>query len=253
MSTRQVPGRGAAARADGASRAEQKARTRAAIIQATLRLSRDRGFSAISLRDVAREVGIVPTAFYRHFASVEDLGVALAEEGMRTARGVLREIRRQAPRDPDQAAALLAAQIAQNPELLRFVATERFTAPAEVRRIIAVETRMLEADLALDLAARSGPATPRAAAPSPTSSDPTTPSPTTPSPTTPDQSAPDTATPSPAAPGPTPGAVPAAARLLLASALSAVVALTSAEPDEDAAAGAMADEFSLLCATLRFR
>ncbi|GLZ42791.1 hypothetical protein Acsp05_64150 [Actinokineospora sp. NBRC 105648] len=40
-----------------------------------------------------REVGIVPTAFYRHFGSTDELGAALAEESMRTLRTMLRDDR----------------------------------------------------------------------------------------------------------------------------------------------------------------
>ena len=54
------------------SRQEQKERTREAILNAALDLSRDHGFAQISLRQVAREAGIVPTAFYRHFRSKVD-------------------------------------------------------------------------------------------------------------------------------------------------------------------------------------
>ncbi|WP_351079748.1 TetR family transcriptional regulator, partial [Shewanella sp. CAL98-MNA-CIBAN-0140] len=37
-------------------------------------------FSSISLRQVTREVGVVPTAFYRHFDDMESLGQALVVE-----------------------------------------------------------------------------------------------------------------------------------------------------------------------------
>ena len=37
-----------------------------------------RGFSGLVVRELAREAGIVPTAFYRHFDSVEELATELA-------------------------------------------------------------------------------------------------------------------------------------------------------------------------------
>ena len=61
------------------TRGERKERTRRAILDAALELSEEQTFAALSLRQVAREVGIVPTAFYRHFASLDDLGLALVE------------------------------------------------------------------------------------------------------------------------------------------------------------------------------
>jgi AcrR family transcriptional regulator len=39
-------------------------------VAASLRLLEDRSFSALSLREVTREAGIVPAAFYRHFDSI---------------------------------------------------------------------------------------------------------------------------------------------------------------------------------------
>ena len=80
------PSRGA-----GETRAERKERTRRAILDAGLTLSADSNLSAISLRQVAKQVGVVPTAFYRHFAGIEQLGVALVGESFASLRQVLRE------------------------------------------------------------------------------------------------------------------------------------------------------------------
>lgn len=63
------------------SRVERKERTRQALLEGTLALAADRGFAALSLREIARSAGIVPTAFYRHFASLDELGTALVDEG----------------------------------------------------------------------------------------------------------------------------------------------------------------------------
>lgn len=37
-----------------------------------------RGFAGLAVRELAREAGIVPTAFYRHFESVDELATELA-------------------------------------------------------------------------------------------------------------------------------------------------------------------------------
>ena len=76
----------------GESRTERKERTRRAILDATLSLCEDSSLVALSLRQVAKEVGIVPTAFYRHFDSIEDLGLALVEESFVSLRAMLREL-----------------------------------------------------------------------------------------------------------------------------------------------------------------
>lgn len=60
------------------SRAEQKQYTRALIVDAGRRAVAARGFSGLVVRELAREAGIVPTAFYRHFDSVDALATELA-------------------------------------------------------------------------------------------------------------------------------------------------------------------------------
>ena len=79
------------------SRGERKERTRRAILDATLALCVDSSLVALSLRQVTKEVGIVPTAFYRHFDSIEDLGLALVEESFASLREMLRDVRRSDP------------------------------------------------------------------------------------------------------------------------------------------------------------
>jgi Bacterial regulatory proteins, tetR family len=46
---------------------EEKEKVRRALLAATLRLAAPYGFASLSLREVAREAGIAPTSFYRHF------------------------------------------------------------------------------------------------------------------------------------------------------------------------------------------
>ena len=82
---------------DPASRAERKERTRRAILDAALALAADSNLAAISLRQVARQVGVVPTAFYRHFESLELLGLALVDESFGSLRTMLLDVWRHAP------------------------------------------------------------------------------------------------------------------------------------------------------------
>lgn len=137
------------------SRAERKERTRRALLEATLDLLDERGFAGLSLREVARAAGIVPTAFYRHFASLDDLGVSLAEESMRLARRLFRDARRggEAPAIAD-VVALLARRVREHPREFRFLVRERHGGSAEVRRAIDAELRATAGELAIDLARR---------------------------------------------------------------------------------------------------
>src|ERR1700722_12729189 len=72
------------------SREERKEATRRAIVAAALKLLGDRSFSGLSLREVTREAGIVPAAFYRHFESMEALGLVLIAESFRPLRDMVR-------------------------------------------------------------------------------------------------------------------------------------------------------------------
>ncbi|WP_091449348.1 TetR family transcriptional regulator [Actinokineospora iranica] len=135
------------------TRQERKLRTRQALLDAALRLLADGSLASLSLREVTREVGIVPTAFYRHFASMDELGVALAEESMRTLRAMLRDARRKPTDDAiSGSVAILVDQVRKHESHFQFLVRERYGGVADVRRAIATELRLLGSELATDLA-----------------------------------------------------------------------------------------------------
>jgi AcrR family transcriptional regulator len=74
-------------------RSEQKEKTRQAIIEAALILSEERGFPALSLREVTREAEIAPATFYRHFKDMEELGLVLVDKVAQTLRQLMRKAR----------------------------------------------------------------------------------------------------------------------------------------------------------------
>lgn len=87
---------------DTLSRSARKDFTRTSLLQAALTLMGDgRSFTSLGLREIAREAGVVPTAFYRHFRNTDELGLVLVEEVGITLRRLLREARKMdvAPRD----------------------------------------------------------------------------------------------------------------------------------------------------------
>lgn len=144
-----------------ASRADQKARTRQAILDAALALTADSSLVALSLRQVAKEVGIVPTAFYRHFASVEDLGLALVDESFASLRAMLRDVRRPEAAATfigiaDASVGILADHVSRQRSHYVFIARERVAGPASVREAIRTEIDRAEGDLATDLARLPG-------------------------------------------------------------------------------------------------
>lgn len=137
------------------SRAERKELTRRKLLDVTLRFITDRSLASISLREVAREAGIVPTAFYRHYATMDDLGVDLVDESMRPLRQMIREARKGRVAHGDiivDTVAVLAKQVREHPDQFRFLTRERYGGIAAVRRAIATELRMFTSDLTVDLA-----------------------------------------------------------------------------------------------------
>ena len=122
---------------DTESRAERKERTRRAILDAALALAADSNLAAISLRQVAKQVGVVPTAFYRHFGSLELLGLALVDESFRSLREMLLDVWRHAPeyRDfIDGSLPIVAQHVRENRSHYAFIARERTAGPPACAR-----------------------------------------------------------------------------------------------------------------------
>lgn len=76
------------------NRQQQKLQTRQRIINAAFTLLDDnKSFTSISLREVAREAGIAPTSFYRHFSDIDELGLTLVDESGLALRQLMRKAR----------------------------------------------------------------------------------------------------------------------------------------------------------------
>lgn len=67
------------------------------LMDAALRLtSTSRSLSSLGLRELAREAGLNPNTFYRHFRDVDDLGLTVIGEITTLLRQPLRDLRREA-------------------------------------------------------------------------------------------------------------------------------------------------------------
>lgn len=141
------------------TRGERKERTRRAILDAALGLCEESSLVALSLRQVAKEVGIVPTAFYRHFDSIEALGLALVDESFVSLRAMLRDIRRGDPSYGavvDRSITTLVEHVHQQHDHFLFIARERAAGPLSVREAIRHEIELCERELSTDLARLPG-------------------------------------------------------------------------------------------------
>lgn len=125
------------------------------MIAAALKLLKDHSFSALSLREVTREAGIVPAAFYRHFDSMDALGLVLIDESFRSLRDMLRGARA-GKLDPhhviESSAEILVSSFNERREHWRFIARERSGGASALRYAIRTEIRLITSELAIDLA-----------------------------------------------------------------------------------------------------
>ena len=88
------------------TRAERRAQTRAALLDAAARVFVDRGFAGASVEAIVAEAGYTRGAFYSNFSSKEELFVALLQErGFELARAVARESAGMTPAEVGAAAA----------------------------------------------------------------------------------------------------------------------------------------------------
>ena len=111
------------------SRSERKDLTRNSLTQAALQLMGEgRSFTSLGIREIAREAGMVPNAFYRHFRNTDDLGLALVEEVGITLRRLLREARQSGVAQEDivrRSVSVYHQYVLQNRLLFLFISSER--------------------------------------------------------------------------------------------------------------------------------
>lgn len=132
-------------------RAQQKEKTRRQLIDAALnQLSAERSFSSLSLREVAKEAGLAPTSFYRHFADMNELGLTLVDEAGLT----LRQLMRQARQRIEKGGSVIKISvntfmefIETNSNALRLLLRERSGTSAEFRAAVSREIQYFTVEL----------------------------------------------------------------------------------------------------------
>ena len=136
------------------TRAEQKEKTRLTIIQAALTLSEDKGFNALSLREVTREANIAPATFYRHFDDMEELGLVLVDQVGLTLRQIMRKARQRIRNNGsviETSVETFFEYMNLNPQLFRLLASGLNSGPIQFRQALQKEKRRFIEELADDL------------------------------------------------------------------------------------------------------
>ncbi|WP_109480657.1 TetR family transcriptional regulator [Paraburkholderia sp. C35] len=127
------------------------------LIEAALRLTAGgRSFASLGLRELAREAGLNPNTFYRHFDTLDDLAREAVESVSRRLRPMLRRERWLAAHDephsvPRRACAAFFAFALENREaFLSALAEYHGTSPA-LREAVRVNLNEVSAEMAEDV------------------------------------------------------------------------------------------------------
>ncbi|MCZ0986789.1 TetR family transcriptional regulator [Streptomyces diastatochromogenes] len=136
-------------------RQAQKQKTRQAFLDAALALLEEQSLSSLGLREVTRAVGVAPTAFYRHFRSTADLGVALVDEALGSLHPMVRTTVSTAGDSEERitrAIELIAHHVDSHPAHVRFIARERHGGVQPVREAIQSQLARFAEEVKAELA-----------------------------------------------------------------------------------------------------
>ncbi|MGW2710163.1 TetR family transcriptional regulator [Streptomyces sp. NPDC001356] len=136
-------------------RQAQKQKTRQAFLDAALALLEEQSLSSLGLREVTRAVGVAPTAFYRHFRSTADLGVALVDEALGSLHPMVRTTVSTTGDSEERiarAVELIARHVDAYPAHVRFIARERHGGVQPVREAIRAQLHRFAEEVKAELA-----------------------------------------------------------------------------------------------------
>lgn len=161
MSTAKTSALRAAAAADPAAPAGRKTQiSRDDILAAALKLlGPHRSVSTLSLREVAREAGIAPNSFYRHFHDIDELAVALIDLAGRSLRQIIGAARLRATSERSIVRSSVEAfmeQLSSDEKLLHILLREGTVGSDAFKQAVDRELRFFEEELRLDLIRLSG-------------------------------------------------------------------------------------------------
>lgn len=132
------------------ARQAQKQQSRRALLDAGLHLLADQNLASLGVREVTREAGLSPAAFYRHFPDLATLGVALVEESLASLHVMIRSVLAEAGDAEeliDRAVDVIQRHVRENRAHVRFLARERHGGVRQVREAIDAELGRFAAEV----------------------------------------------------------------------------------------------------------
>lgn len=137
-------------------RAEQKRKTRRNLIDMALKLSAEKGFGSLSLREVSQAAGLTPAGFYRHFRDMDELGLYLMDEVGLSLRRFLRNARKNSAHEAGKDLTVFSIRafidyVNENGNLFRLLLGERQGASSSFRKAVHTEIDLFVTELTEDL------------------------------------------------------------------------------------------------------
>ena len=125
------------------------------LITAALKLvGPNRSVSTLSLREVAREAGIAPNSFYRHFRDIDELAIALIDQAGRSLRRIIGEARHRATAERSVVQTSIEAfmeQMNADHKFLHILLREGSVGSDAFKQAVERELQSFEDELCIDL------------------------------------------------------------------------------------------------------
>lgn len=125
------------------------------LIAAALKLvGPHRSVSSLSLREVAREAGIAPNSFYRHFRDMDELAIALIDQAGRSLRKIIGEARHRATSERSvvrSSVETFMEQLSADEKLLHILLREGNVGSDAFKQAVERELSFFEDELCVDL------------------------------------------------------------------------------------------------------
>ena len=129
--------------------------TKEELFQATLNLiGPEKSISALSLREVAREAGITPNSFYRHFKDIDELAIELINRAGVVLRKIIREARLKASKQESiirTSVEVFLQQLDADDGNLSLLLREGYTGSISYKRAVEQQLSFFQQELQEDL------------------------------------------------------------------------------------------------------